>query len=131
MSSEKTIPHSEAATRFNKDVERVNWHDETLWFVREKRDKAAHQIPDWELLRETASQIKHNVLSNIHDYLIEFEENAQKNGITVHWAADAKEHNEIVHAIMAKHDVKQMVKSKSMLTEECHLNDYLAEKSKL
>ena len=128
MSSEKIISHSEASTRFNKDVERVNWHDETLWFVREKRDKATHQIPDWELLRETASQIKLNVLSNIHDYLIEFEENAQKNGITVHWAADAKEHNEIVHSIMAKHEVKQMVKSKSMLTEECHLNDYLAEK---
>ena len=105
MSSEKVIPHSEAATRFNKDVERVNWHDETLWFVREKRDRAAHNIPDWELLRETASQIKNNVLSNIHDYLVEFEANAQKNGIIVHWAADAKEHNEIVHSIMAKHDV--------------------------
>ena len=127
MSSKKIIEHSEAATRFNKDVERVNWHDETLWFVREKRDRAAHNIPDWELLRETASQIKNNVLSNIHDYLVEFEANAQKNGIIVHWAADAKEHNEIVHSIMAKHDVKQMVKSKSMLTEECHLNDYLAE----
>ncbi|WP_281232927.1 lactate utilization protein B [Flavobacterium gelatinilyticum] len=128
MSSEKIIQHSEAAARFNKDVERVNWHDETLWFVRAKRDKSAHQIDDWELLRETASKIKMNVLSNIHDYLVEFEANAQKNGIIVHWAADAKEHNEIVHSILAKHDVKQMVKSKSMLTEECHLNDYLADK---
>jgi L-lactate dehydrogenase complex protein LldF len=127
MSSNKTIPHSEAAALFNKNEERVNWHDETLWFVREKRDRSAFQIPEWELLRETASQIKGNVLSNIHDYLVEFEANAQKNGIIVHWAADAKEHNEIVHSILTKHQVKQMVKSKSMLTEECHLNDYLAE----
>lgn len=127
MSSNKTIPHSEAAALFNKNVERVNWHDETLWFVREKRDRSAHQIPEWELLRETASQIKDNVLSNIHDYLVEFESNAQKNGIIVHWAANAEEHNVIVRSILEKHNIKQMVKSKSMLTEECHLNDYLTD----
>ena len=128
MSSNKIIQHSEAAAIFNKDEKRVNWHDETLWFVREKRDKAAHQIPDWELLRETASQIKNNVLSNIHDYLVEFEANAQKNGIIVIGLPMRAEHNKIVHSIMEKHGVKQMVKSKSMLTEECHLNEYLAEK---
>jgi L-lactate dehydrogenase complex protein LldF len=122
------LSHSDAATIFNKDEKRVDWHDETLWFVREKRDKAAHQIPDWELLRETASQIKNNVLSDINNYLIEFEANALKNGIIVHWAADGEEHNKIVHSIIEKHGVKQMVKSKSMLTEECHLNDYLAKK---
>jgi L-lactate dehydrogenase complex protein LldF len=128
MTSKKKLEHSEAAAIFNKDVKRVDWHDETLWFVREKRDKAAFQIPEWELLRETASQIKNNVLSNIHDYLVEFESNAQKNGIHIHWAADADEHNKIVHSIMEKHGVKQMVKSKSMLTEECHLNEYLSER---
>ena len=121
------LSHSEAARQFNLDEKRVNWHDETLWFVREKRDKAAHQIPEWELLRETASQIKNNVLSNINNYLIEFESNALKNGIIVHWASDGAEHNKIVHSIMEKHGVKQMVKSKSMLTEECHLNEYLTE----
>jgi len=121
------LSHSEAASIYNQDEKRVNWHDETLWFVREKRDKAAHQIPEWEVLRETASQIKNNVLSNIHDYLIEFEANALKNGVIVHWAADGAEHNKIVLSIMEKHGVKQMVKSKSMLTEECHLNEYLSE----
>jgi L-lactate dehydrogenase complex protein LldF len=123
----KNLVHSEAATIFNKDQKRVDWHDETLWMVREKRDKASHQIPEWETLRETASQIKNNVLSNIHDYLIEFEMNALRNGILVHWAANAVEHNKIVHSIIEKHEVKQMVKSKSMLTEECHLNEYLAQ----
>lgn len=124
----KIIEHSEAATNFNKDIKRVDWHDETLWFVREKRDKAAFQIPEWELLRETASKIKNNVLSNIHNYLVEFESNALKNGIIVHWAADADEHNKIVHSIIENHGVKQMVKSKSMLTEECHLNEFLSGK---
>ncbi len=122
------LSHSDAATIFNKDEKRVDWHDETLWMVREKRDKAAHQIPEWELLRETASQIKNNVLSNMHQYLQEFETNALKNGIIIHWAADGDEHNKIVHSIMEKHGETQMVKSKSMLTEECHLNEFLSKK---
>ncbi len=121
------LTHSEAASVFNQDEKRVDWHDETLWFVREKRDKATFQISDWELLRETGSQIKNNVLSNISNYLIEFEENALKNGIIIHWAADGAEHNKIVLSILEKNGVQQMVKSKSMLTEECHLNEYLAE----
>lgn len=117
--------HSDLAARFNRDEERVNWHDKTLWFVREKRDKAAWQVPEWEMLRETASQIKNNVLGNLHEYLLQFEKNAQANGITVHWAATPEEHNMIVHSIIKKHGVKNIVKSKSMLTEECHLNEYL------
>lgn len=117
--------HSELAENFNRDVERVNWHDKTLWFVREKRDKAAHQVAEWEQLREAASHIKNNVLSNLHDYLIEFEKNALKQGIHVHWASTAQEHNEIVYSIIKKHEVNHMVKSKSMLTEECGLNEYL------
>lgn len=118
--------HSGLSDIFNADEERVNWHDETLWFIREKRDKASHAIPDWENLRQTASEIKNNVLSDLHNYLLRFEANVSANGVTVHWAADAKGHNEIVHSILKKHGINRMVKSKSMLTEECHLNDYLA-----
>jgi L-lactate dehydrogenase complex protein LldF len=117
--------HPELSEIFNKDEQRVNWHDETLWWIRQKRDKSAHSIPEWETLREKASQIKNNALSNLADYLVSFEENALANGIIVHWAADAAEHNQIVHGILQKHGIRQIVKSKSMLTEECHLNEYL------
>jgi L-lactate dehydrogenase complex protein LldF len=120
-----TKDHAELSGIFNTDEDRVNWHDETLWFVRAKRDKAAHNIPEWEDLRENASQIKDNVLSNLSQYLLSFEEQAQKNGIIVHWAADAQEHNKIVHQILTENGINQIVKSKSMLTEECHLNEYL------
>ena len=51
--------HAALAERFNEDEPRVNWHDETLWWVRAKRDKAAHTLPEWEQLREAASPIKH------------------------------------------------------------------------
>ncbi len=121
-----TKDHAELAGIFNKDEDRVNWHDETLWWIRAKRDKIVHQLPEWEALRETASKIKFNVLGNMDTYLMEFEAAAKANGVTVHWAADAKEHNEIVHKLIAEQGVTQMVKSKSMLTEECHLNEYLA-----
>ncbi len=120
--------HAKAATEFNKDEGRVKWHDETLWFVRTKRDKAARGVADWEKLRDAASNIKSHTLSHIDEYLKEFESNAQKNGITVHWAADAREHNNIVLSIIRSNNIQRIVKSKSMLTEECHMNEYLATK---
>ena len=120
-----TVKHAVLAEKFIANEPRTNWHDETLWFVREKRDKAAHGLPEWEDLREWASQIKNNTLSNLSTYLRDFEENATANGIKVHWASDAKEHNEIIHKIIRKHGIRKIVKSKSMLTEECHLNEFL------
>ncbi len=131
------IQHSKAAEIFNKDEPRVDWHNATLWNVRKKRDTAALQVDQWEKLRETASKIKHHTLSKLDDYLVLFEENALKNGIKVHWAADGDEHNNIVLQIIKNADLPKnsnghiaMVKSKSMLTEECHLNSFL-EKNKV
>ena len=121
----KTATHANAASEFIKDEPRTDWHDETLWFVREKRDKAAHGVAEWELLRDWASQIKDHTLSNLDNYLIEFEKNAQENGITVHWAADGAMHNDIILDIIRKNNIQKIVKSKSMLTEECGLNDFL------
>jgi len=117
--------HPELANEFNRDVDRVSWHDDTLWWVRQKRDKAANTLPEWEQLRELASQIKNNVLGNLHDYLVQFEALATKNGAIIHWASNGAEHNQIVKSILDQHKVTRIVKSKSMLTEECHLNEFL------
>jgi L-lactate dehydrogenase complex protein LldF len=122
----KVLDHASAASKFIEDDERTNWHDDTLWFVRKKRDLAAHGIPEWEILREWASGVKNHTLSNLDEYLMQFERNAISNGVKVHWAADAQEHNEIVHRLIKENKIQKIVKSKSMLTEECHLNDYLA-----
>lgn len=122
------LSHAEASEKFIANQERTDWHDDTLWFVRSKRDKASKLLPEWEALREQASQIKEHMLSNLPQYLLEFEANAQANGVQVHWAKDAHEHNEIVYSIIQKHGDKALVKSKSMLTEECHLNAYLEQK---
>ena len=125
MSHTSTVKHAEAAELFIKDEPRTDWHDETLWFVRQKRDKAAYGIPEWEQLREWASQIKDHTLSNLDNYLNEFESKAKNNGVIIHWAADAEEHNRIIYDIIAQHNIKKIVKSKSMLTEECGLNEFL------
>ena len=119
------MTHPEAAERFTADVDRTTWHDQALWFIRQKRDRMTYQLPEWEQLRELASQIKEHALSRLDTYLEEFERNAQANGIQVHWAADAHEHNEIVLGIIRQHQAQRIVKSKSMLTEECHLNPFL------
>lgn len=119
------MSHPKAAALFNKNEAKVNWHDKALWFVRHKRDLSAHSVKGWEQLRQLGSQIKVHTLSNLDNYLIEFETNALKNGIQVHWAANGEEHNQIVHKILKENNAKKVVKSKSMLTEECHLNPFL------
>ncbi len=119
------INHAEAAEKFNRDEEHVNWHDKSLWLVRQKRDAAAAHFKGWEELRNLASEIKTHTLSKLDQYLIEFEEQAIKNGAKVHWAENADEHNKIVFEILSKHGAEKIVKSKSMLTEECGLNHYL------
>lgn len=119
------MQHAQKAAHFIADEARTDWHDEALWFVRHKRDLAANSIPEWESLRECASQIKDHTLSNLANYLEQFEANAHANGVHVHWAADGAEHNQIVWDILRRHQVKRLVKSKSMLTEECGLNDFL------
>ena len=120
--------HSDNAQIFVANDERMHWHDQALWFVREKRDRASKSIPEWEQLREFANQIKTHTMANLDTYLLEFEKNATKKGIKVHFAFDALEHNQIVAKILKEKGVTKLVKSKSMLTEECHLNPFLEKK---
>ena len=117
--------HAANAAEFIAQPGRAHWHDQSLWFVRARRDKSARSLPEWEQLRETAAAIKAHTVANLADYLEQFEKQATALGATVHWARDAQEHNEIVLQILRSHRVKKVVKSKSMLTEECHLNPYL------
>jgi L-lactate dehydrogenase complex protein LldF len=120
--------HARAAREFLKNGPRTDWHSQALWFVRQKRDLQKDEIPDWEELREQASSIKEHTLSNLDQYLEEFETKALKNGIRIHWAATAEEHNNIVLEILQQAGVRKLVKSKSMLTEECHMNPFLMKK---
>ena len=117
--------HSKAAKRFVADAERLAWHDQALYAVREKRDRMMATVPEWEDLRRMASEIKLHTLSRLGDYLCEFERNATANGMQVHWAADAAEMNETVWELIRRHGGRRLIKSKSMLAEECGMTPYL------
>ncbi len=120
--------HSKAAKKFLENQGYADWHDNTFWGLRVKRDKMAFSVPEWEQLRTKASDIKRHTLMNIDIYLQKFADAAEKNGVTVHWAKDATEFNEIVYQILKDNNARKMVKSKSMLTEECGMNEYLEER---
>ena len=117
--------HSKAAAKFIADADRTAWHDKALYAVREKRDKMARTVPEWEDLRRMSSEIKRHTLSHLGHYLEEFERNATANGMAVHWAADADEMNATVWRLVQEHGGRNLVKSKSMLSEECGLTPYL------
>ncbi len=117
--------HAARAAPFIADEARMHWHDKAVWHVRSNRDRAVASVPEWEALREIAAQVKAHTMSHLADYLETFERNALRLGAHVHWAADAAEHNAIILSILEQRGVKRLVKSKSMLTEECQLNHFL------
>ena len=117
--------HSKAARAFLGNAEKARWHDETFWSVRAKRDIMAMGLDEWERLRDAASAVKRHTITHLDEYLEQFAGNAEKNGVTVHWAKDAAEFNTTVLGILRGHGVSKMVKSKSMLTEECGMNPFL------
>jgi L-lactate dehydrogenase complex protein LldF len=78
-----------------------------------------------ELARERASFLKTQTINNLDKYLVEFENNFTKRGGKVIWAQNAEEALREIGAIMKRKRAKSVVKSKSMSTEEIHLNDFL------
>ncbi len=121
----KPINQAAEAEQFLQDKEHAQQYDTILWNARLRRDKAAESIAEWEELRQLASQIKEHTLTHLADYLEEFETKAKQNGIHVHWAIDGAEHNQIVSDILSSHNVKSLIKSKSMLQEECGMVPFL------
>lgn len=120
--------HSKAAEKFLENPQYADWHDATFWGVRSKRDLMAHSLDEWEQLRDMSSQIKRHTLTHLDKYLTEFAENATRNGAIVHWADTAADFNNIVASILEENGVIKLVKSKSMLTEECEMNPFLESK---
>jgi L-lactate dehydrogenase complex protein LldF len=105
--------------------EAVRRHDTAVYDLRTRRDAAVAEVPDWEALRERASGIKAHLLDHLDRYLEHFEERARAAGVRVHWAVDAAGANRIISELLTSRAVRSVIKSKSMLTEECGLNPEL------
>ncbi len=90
--------------------------------IQGKRNKVVAELPDWQDLREAGAQIKAHTLRHLDHYLTEFEANCTKAGGHVHWASDAAEANRIILGLVQKHDAKEVIKIKTMTSEEVGLN---------
>jgi L-lactate dehydrogenase complex protein LldF len=121
----KRIDHAEASSKFIKAKDHIEFHDRRLWDLRQKRDRESESLPEWQELRSLASGIKEHTLTHLADYLEEFERNARANGVQVHWARDAVEHNQTVLDLLRARGATTLVKSKSMLTDECEMREFL------
>jgi L-lactate dehydrogenase complex protein LldF len=90
--------------------------------IRTKRAAVVGEMPDWEALRDSAHAIKDHVLAHLDFYLEQFEENCTRAGGHVHWARDADEANGIVIDIIKSHDAREIIKVKTMTSDETRLN---------
>lgn len=94
--------------------------------IREKRKLAVDEMPDWEALREAGNQIKKRVMRHMDKYLLELEESVTKAGGQVHWARNGEEANRIIVDLVKQKKVNEVVKVKSITTDEIKLNQALA-----
>jgi L-lactate dehydrogenase complex protein LldF len=90
--------------------------------IRAKRAAVVGELPDWEALREAGRAIKERALRHLGEYLLELEASVQRAGGQVHWARDAAEANAIVARIVRGHGAREVVKVKSLTTDEIRLN---------
>ena len=96
--------------------------------IRAKRAEVVAEVPDWEQLREAGRSIKERVLRHLDDYLIQLEASVQRAGGVVHWARDAEECNRIIADLIVERGADEVVKAKSLTTEETKLNEALADR---
>ena len=93
--------------------------------IRRKRTVAVEEMPDWEELREAGRALKERVLRHLDEYLLQLEESVTRAGGKVHWARDADEANRIVAGLAKEHGAEEIVKVKSIATDETKLNEHL------
>jgi L-lactate dehydrogenase complex protein LldF len=95
--------------------------------IRDKRSRVVAELPDWEALREAGASIKTNAMQRLPELLEQLEQRVLQAAGQVHWAADASEANQIVSSLLKKHQAKEVIKVKSITTDEIGLNDALLE----
>jgi L-lactate dehydrogenase complex protein LldF len=93
--------------------------------IRRKRAVAVEEMPDWEELREAGRALKSRVVRHLDEYLLQLEESVTRAGGRVHWARDGEEANRIIAGIAKSHDAGEVVKVKSIATDETKLNEHL------
>ena len=120
------IPFPESAKIALADTQLRRNMGKATQTIRGKRASVVNELADWEQLREAGRATKERVLRHLDKYLVQLEESVTKAGGVVHWARDAAEANAIIGEIAAKHGAREVVKVKSLTTDEIGLNESLA-----
>ena len=94
--------------------------------IRAKREGVVGEVPDWQELREAGRAIKDSALVALDRHLVALEAAVVSAGGVVHWANDGNEGCSIVADIARSHGVDEVVKVKSIATDEIKLNEHLA-----
>ncbi|NLP39642.1 MAG: lactate utilization protein, partial [Corynebacterium pollutisoli] len=94
--------------------------------IRGKRADVVDELPDWEDLRSAGSAVKEGVMARLPELLEQFEREFTARGGVVHWARDAAEANAIVEKLVRETGETEILKVKSMATQEIGLNEHLA-----
>jgi L-lactate dehydrogenase complex protein LldF len=95
--------------------------------IRDRRAGAVGEVADWEELREAGREIKARTLASLDVLLPRLEAAVTARGGTVHWARDAAEAADVVRDVARAHGASEVVKVKSLATDEIGLNERLAE----
>ncbi|GAC1320700.1 MAG: LutB/LldF family L-lactate oxidation iron-sulfur protein [Chloroflexota bacterium] len=90
--------------------------------IRDKRARVVAEMADWQQLREAGRAIKDETMRHLDRYLLELEASVQRAGGQVHWARDAAEANRVIGDIVASHGAHEVVKVKSITSDEIDLN---------
>ncbi len=90
--------------------------------IQAKRNRVVGELPDWEQLRVSGAAIRAHALAHLDHYLAQFEDNCTRAGGHVHWARDAAEANRIILELIQRHSAKEVIKIKTMTSEEIGLN---------
>jgi L-lactate dehydrogenase complex protein LldF len=96
--------------------------------IRAKRERVVAEMDDWEALRDAGEALKRRTLRHLDDHLEQLEASVQAAGGQVHWARDGAEASAIVADIARAHGSNEVIKVKSLATDEIGLNDALAER---
>jgi L-lactate dehydrogenase complex protein LldF len=114
-----------AATALRDAQLRRNLADATAT-IRARSHQVIAEVPDWEELRLAGEAIKRSTMARLDEHLVRLETEVSARGGVVHWARDAAEANRIVVGLARRHGVDELVKVKSMATQEIGLNEALA-----
>jgi L-lactate dehydrogenase complex protein LldF len=116
------VPFPEAARIALADTQLRRNMGKATRTIRGKRAAVVDEMPDWEALREAGRAIKERTLRHLDRYLVELEDSVRKAGGHVHWANDADEAKRIVAEIARAHSAREVIKVKSLTTDEIGLN---------